>query len=58
MRGVIILAVVGLCAVGKWQQDREALHYGTGVQWDGTHGAGERFGVQERGEADCFVEIG
>lgn len=56
MRGMI-LAVVGLCDVGKGQQDREALDYGTRVQWDGTYGAGEGFGVQERGEADCFVEI-
>lgn len=53
----MILAIVGLCAVGKGQQDREALNNGTRVQWDGTYGPGERFGIQERGEADCFVEI-
>ena len=55
--GRMTLAIVGLCARGKGQQNREALNNGTRVQWDGTDGPSERFGVQERGEADCFVEI-
>ncbi len=51
------LDTAGLCAIDKRQQDRETLNDRTRVPWNGTHGPGEGFGVQERGEADCFVEI-